>query len=96
MANLSVSKGEFEAEMQLGESCLAQADLHAAARHFGRAHNRGQQDRARHVRAHAALCRVAWRRCDIREVLAQMALLVGAAIFTMAGGASAGTVRQNC
>lgn len=95
MANLSVSKGEFEAEAR-GESRLAQEDLHAAARHFGRAHHRGQQARASHVRTHAALCRVAWRRRDVRKVLAQIALLVGAAVFTMVGAAAAGTARQNC
>jgi len=72
----------FETRLREGYDHLQRGDMGAAFVAFEHAHILGQGSTAPHVRGHVALLRWGWRARDGREILGQLARLVGAALFT--------------
>jgi hypothetical protein len=72
----------YRHELAEGYARLEQGDLVEAFARFERAHILGQRRTHMHVRAHAAMLRVGWRRRDHREVVGQLFRIVAAALFS--------------
>ena len=72
----------FAREMTMAEASLRERDFDRAFTHLERAHILGQTRTRLHLRAHAAMLRLGWRRRDGREVLGQVFRFVTAALFT--------------
>lgn len=72
----------YRHELAEGYARLEQGNLVEAFTHFERAHILGQRRTRMHMRAHAAMLRVGWRRRDHREVLGQLSRIVAAALFS--------------
>jgi hypothetical protein len=72
----------YRHELAEGYAHLEQGDLVEAFARFERAHNVGQRRTRMHMRAHAAMLRVGWKRRDHTEVVGQLFRIVAAALFS--------------
>ena len=72
----------FEREMRLAAEAAHRDDLAAAFHHLERAHILGQRRTWPHLRSHAAMLRIGWRRRDARELAGQLQRLAAAALFS--------------
>ncbi|HSX59155.1 MAG TPA: DUF3703 domain-containing protein [Tahibacter sp.] len=72
----------FRAEWDAAMAACAAGDLDAAFRRLERAHILGQRRTGLHVRSHAGLLRIGWRRRDVREIAGQFARIVAAVLFS--------------
>lgn len=72
----------FEARLANGFKHMARRELAATLPHFEAAHILGQGHTLRHLRSHVALLRWGWLVRSPREIVGQLARLVGAALIT--------------
>lgn len=72
----------FRRELEAGYASLESGDFTEAFRLFERAHILGQRSPRLHVRAHAAMLKVAWLRRDSKELIGQLTRIVAAALFS--------------
>jgi hypothetical protein len=91
----------YRHELAEGYARLEQGDLIEAFARFERAHILGQRRTRMHMRAHAAMLRVGWRRRDHREVIGQLGRIVAAVLFSRiwtpegnTGGASVSALKS--
>jgi len=71
----------YDAEMNLGRTALAARDFRAAYRHFGRAHDLGHDELARHLAAHRGLLATACSQRRIDRAARQLLLLTATPLF---------------
>jgi hypothetical protein len=72
----------YRHELAEGYARLEQGALIEAFARFERAHILGQRSTRMHMRAHAAMLKLGWRRRDHREVIGQLSRIVAAALFS--------------
>jgi hypothetical protein len=68
----------FEVEMSRAAAALGDSDLDTAFRHYERAHVLSQAYAGPHVRVHAGMLRVGWRRRALGELLGQLIRVLAA------------------
>jgi hypothetical protein len=72
----------FEMELRAARAAAAAGDDEIAWGKLERAHILGQRSTRAHVRSHVAMLGFAWQRGDRREILGQLARIVGASLFS--------------
>lgn len=75
-------KQAFISEMDAALTCYAAGALDAAFAHLERAHILGQRHTWPHIRTHAWMLRVGYRRGDLRELVGQFTRIAAAAVFS--------------
>jgi Protein of unknown function (DUF3703) len=78
-------KAAFVREMVFAQSAEAMGDIDLAKRHLERAHILGQRWYLTHVKTHFHMLRLALRQSDAKEARGQIARLIGAGPFHIAG-----------